>query len=245
MNGYAIPLSGASLTALASGALWWGARKLLVVSDLHLGKSDRAARRSGAVLPPYETEDTLARLDALIQATDPHAVICLGDTFDDRMAAETLDEAHRLWLLRLMAGRRWIWVEGNHDPGPLTLGGTHLAEHVEAPLVFRHIALPEAEGEVSGHYHPKARVGSGVSRPCFLIDRKRLILPAFGTYTGGLRSDSAVLCDLMGEDALALLTGQREQIGNPDVREALERALNDPSMDVRRAASGVLERAGR
>jgi metallophosphoesterase superfamily enzyme len=66
--------------------------------------------------------------------------------------------------------------------------------------------------EVSAHYHPKARLrlGAGsVSRPCFLIDRDRVILPAFGRYTGGLDCASPVLDALMGPDALAVLTGDR------------------------------------
>jgi len=212
MNAYAFQLVGAALLAQPSGALWWPDRSLLAVSDLHFGKSDRAARRAGALLPPYETQDTLARLDADIALLQPDTVLCLGDSFDDLEAAETLAEPLALWLARLMAGRRWLWVEGNHDPGPLALGGTHLAVHREGPLSFRHIALTgrpgETCGEVSGHYHPKARVGP-VSRPCFLLDDCRLVLPAYGTYTGGLRTGSAAIESLMGPDALALLTGPR------------------------------------
>ncbi len=208
MNGYDLNFHGQALTALPSGALWWPARRLLTVSDLHLGKSDRAARRLGTLLPPYETEDTLTRLDAEIAALSPTTVLCLGDSFDDAEAARHLDERHALWLSRLMAGRRWLWVEGNHDPGPLGLGGSHLASHREDGLNFRHIADPSATGEVSGHYHPKARVG-GRFRPCFLIDRTRIVMPSYGTYTGGLDCKSAPLSGLMSADALALLLGPR------------------------------------
>ena len=207
MNGYEFTLSGEVMTALPSGALWWTAQRLLAVSDLHLGKSDRVARRSGMLLPPYEVEDTLSRLDALIAELRPRTVICLGDSFDDLAASEALSEAHRLWLSRLMAGRRWLWIEGNHDPGPVELSGMHLAEFREGPITFRHIADAALHGEISGHYHPKARIGSGISRPCFLIDEARVILPAFGTYTGGLRTNHPALCDLMGERAIAALTG--------------------------------------
>ncbi len=209
MNGHEFTLAGARLTALPSGALWWGARRMLVVSDLHLGKSDRAARRTGALLPPYETEDTLARLDADIAALAPASLLCLGDSFDDLAAADALSEAHLLWLARMMAGRRWLWVEGNHDPGPLTLGGTHLAEHREGDLTFRHIAETDATGEVSGHYHPKARVAASIVRPCFLADERRVILPSYGTYTGGLDCRSGPLAEVMGPDAIALLVGPK------------------------------------
>jgi uncharacterized protein len=200
--------AGVALAALPSGALWWPDRRMLVAGDLHLGLSDRAARTGGALLPPYEVDATLDQLEAAVAALDPATVLCLGDSFDDRAAADRLAPAHRLRLTRLMAGRRWLWVEGNHDPGPLDLGGTHLAEHAEGGLTFRHIAMPGGRAEVSAHYHPKARVG-GAARPCFLVDAQRLILPAFGAYTGGLRWDAPVLRALMGPGARALLTGPR------------------------------------
>jgi len=88
------------------------------------------------------------------------------------------------------------------------LGGTHRAEFATAGLTFRHIAVPGGTGEVSGHFHPKARV-AGRSRPCFLIDAARVILPAFGCYTGGLRATDPALAALLGPQALAVLTGPR------------------------------------
>ena len=211
MNAHAFSLSGAALLALPSGALYWPDRKLLCVSDLHLGKSERMARRSGMMLPPYETHDTLGRLDSEINALSPETVVCLGDSFDDLNAGLSLPEEARMWLARLVAGRDWVWIEGNHDPGPLELGGRHLAALRLDGLVFRHIATTE-NAEISGHYHPKAVVnlpGRQVSRPCFLIDSARAILPAFGTYTGGLRCTDPVLTALMGRDARAVLTGAK------------------------------------
>lgn len=210
MNGYDLTFAGARLTALPSGALFWPDQGLLCISDLHLGKSDRIARRAGTLLPPYEGHDTLTRLQTDIDMTRPRTVLCLGDSFDDLAAADNLDATTRDWINRLQAGRRWIWVEGNHDPGPVDLGGSHLAELTLPPLVFRHIAEPGAVGEVSGHYHPKARLilrGRAVTRRCLLIDRDRIVLPAYGTYTGGLRTHDPVLCQLMAPDARAVLLG--------------------------------------
>jgi len=210
MNGLPFSFVGETLTALPSGALHWPARGLLCVSDLHLGKSERMARRGGPMLPPYETRETLARLDADLRATEPDTVICLGDSFDDLAAMRALAEEARTALTTMMAGRRWIWIEGNHDSGPVDLGGTHRDRHRDGPLTFRHIATASGTGEVSGHYHPKARLalkGRAITRPCFLHDAARLILPAYGTYTGGLRSDDAALAALMRPEALAVLTG--------------------------------------
>lgn len=211
MNSVTFNLAGATLMALPSGALWWEEARLLVVSDLHLGKSERMARRGGALLPPYEAHETLARLADEIATRDPAMVLCLGDSFDDLDAAEALPRRAREELLSLQAGRRWIWIAGNHDPAPVDLGGAHLAELRLKGLTFRHEAKPGAEGEVSGHYHPKAVLdlkGKRISRPCFLVDGQRVILPAFGTYTGGLRWTDPALRALLAPGARAILTGR-------------------------------------
>jgi DNA ligase-associated metallophosphoesterase len=209
MNAHAFRLSGTSLHALPSGALLVPDHDLLCVSDLHLGKSDRIARRGGALLPPYETRATLEKLAAAIAATDAHTVVCLGDSFDDLDAADSLTEDERLWLVSLQAGRRWIWIEGNHDPGPITLGGSHCASYHTGALTFRHIADPLAGGEVSGHYHPKFGPPGRAGRPAFLYDSNRVILPAFGAYTGGLRADRPVIAGLMRPGAVAVMTGHQ------------------------------------
>lgn len=201
---------GETLTALASGALYWRAQGLLVVSDLHFGKSARVARWGGAQLPPYETSETLDRLERDLSAVSPARVICLGDSFDAPGLDTALPEADLMRLATLQAGLDWTWIEGNHDPGPVSLGGSHRAAARIGPLVFRHIASEGGSGEVSGHYHPKAVVharGRSISRPCFLVDADRLILPAYGAFAGGLRCDSPALARLMGSGAQAILTG--------------------------------------
>ena len=211
MNGHDFTLAGAELRALGSGALWWPDQSLLCVSDLHLGKSERVQCQGGGPLPPYDTRDTLNRLAADLTRCNARIMICLGDSFDDISAAQALPEEEKLWIARLQAGRRWVWIEGNHDPGPVDLGGTHLAELPLAPLTFRHIANPGTSGEVSGHYHPKAEVRTRartISRPAFLADSDRVILPSYGTYTGGLRSSDPALTSLMRREATAILTGR-------------------------------------
>lgn len=177
MTGLAFRFAGADLVARASGALWWPRHRALIVADLHLGKSERLARRRGTLLPPFETRDTLHRLEAEIAATDPAQVISLGDAFDDDAARGGLPPEDRAALDEMLRTAPWHWVAGNHDSG----SGS-------AALWFDDVALRHVAGDgpdISGHYHPKARI-SGQRRAVFVCGAQHLILPAFGTYTGGL-----------------------------------------------------------
>ncbi len=211
-----LPLAGAGLLALPSGALWWEAEGLLAVADLHLGRSERLARRGGALLPPYESEDTLSRLERLVVALAPAHVLCLGDSFDDGAAARALPVPLARRLAQLAEDRRWTWIAGNHDPRPPGLPGAHAEALALGPLRFRHIAAEAppgpGEGEVSAHYHPKARLhhrGRRICRPAFLSGAGRLVLPAFGTYTGGLDARDPLFAALLGPAARVHLTGRR------------------------------------
>lgn len=214
MGGAEIRLGGEVLDARPSGALHWSARRLLVLGDLHLGRAERLAREGASLLPPYETRDTLDRLEAEVLATDPRLVVCLGDSFDDLVAANGLAAGLGPRIARLAAGRRWLWIAGNHDPAPVDLPGEHVGALAMAPIRFRHIAQPLGDGEceVSAHFHPKARLclgGTRITRRCFLADRRRVILPAFGTYTGGLDVLDAAFRPLIGPGGQALLVGRQ------------------------------------
>lgn len=218
MAGYTFELAGARLVATRHGALWWQERALLCVSDLHLGKAERIAREGGGLVPPYDTRETLNRLHGLVEAYRPEKVIALGDSFDDGQAEAALGREEFIDLAAMMSGRHWIWITGNHDPGPVHIGGSVRAAYREGALVFRHIAeAGDASGEVSGHYHPKHKLvaaGRSVSRPAFLCDARRVVMPAFGAYTGGMRSSDPVLAGLFGAGAVAVMTG-REAVAVP------------------------------
>jgi DNA ligase-associated metallophosphoesterase len=185
-----LDVAGVALVADCAGVLYWAEEGLLVVADLHLEKGSSFARR-GILLPPYDTAATLSRLARLIARFDPRTVIALGDSFHDGGGPDRVADADRASLLALQRGRDWIWVAGNHDPEPVDGVGGMSAELVAiGPLTFRHQPLPDAvDGEIAGHLHPVARVsgrGRMVSRRCFAADPRRLVMPAFGAYTGGL-----------------------------------------------------------
>ena len=216
MNTLSFNFADQEFQAVGNGALYWPSKRMLIVSDLHLGKSERVARRSGQFLPPYETQDTLSRLADTLQAFNPESVVCLGDSFDDLQASQNLLPQAITQLNTLMAGRRWIWIEGNHDPGPVEFGGSHMRQVSLKGITLRLIA-EEVTGklEISGHYHPKTRLsikGRWLTRPCFLIDATRVIMPSFGTYTGGLDCTNDAFSSLMDDKARAILTGHRPYI---------------------------------
>ncbi len=186
----AIHVAGAILVPDPSGALWWPAESLLVVADLHLEKGSAIARR-GALIPPYDTAATLDRLTAVVESRAPRTVVSLGDSFHDVGAGDRLPEIYRNRLARLQTGRDWLWIAGNHDPArPADVSGDWFEELAIGGLVFRH--EPDAgasRGEIAGHLHPSARVrlrGRSVRRRCFAGDGRRLVMPAFGAFTGGL-----------------------------------------------------------
>ena len=210
MNGYDFSLSGAQLKALWSGALWWPEQSLMIVSDLHLGKSERVARQNGDPLPPYDTRDTLNRLAADLALSHARTVICLGNSFADITPQDSLPEEERQWLYRMQEGRRWVWIDGPQTADPIEFGGAHLTELPLPPLTFRYIAQSGTSGEISGYYHPTATRetdGRVLTRPAFLIDSNRVILPAYGTHTGGPEGRITVPDQLLRPEAVAILTG--------------------------------------
>lgn len=196
MTGYAFDWHGLRLHARPSGALHWPEGGWLIVADLHLGKSERMARRGGALLPPYEGLATLERLGADIAETAPRMVVSLGDGFDDDAAAAALDDPVCAGLSRLMAGRDWWWIAGNHDPAACPrIGGHHADELPLGRVTLRHAAGDSPD--ITGHYHPAIRLAGQRAR-AFLIGADHLILPAFGAYTGGMDAGEAVLARLTG-----------------------------------------------
>ena len=211
MDCFKFSISENELVAMPSGALWWPAQSILCVSDLHFGKSNRLARMGQSWIPPYENQDTLLRLETDLDSTSAKKIICLGDSFDDNEASQSLPSDELLWITKMQAGREWIWISGNHDPSPKSLGGSFLHYLEIGKLYFQHIASADDRFEISGHYHPKIRVnikGQSFTRRCFLVDKNRVILPSYGTYTGGLYCNRDPLRSIMQQNAIALMTGK-------------------------------------
>ncbi|MGN6303184.1 MAG: ligase-associated DNA damage response endonuclease PdeM [Mesorhizobium sp.] len=185
-----VGLAGECAVCDPRGVLYFPDFGLLAVSDLHLEKGSAIARR-GALIPPYDTVATLARLAEAVSDYQPRIVVSLGDSFHDGWGAERLPLPFRQRLEALMTGRDWFWVTGNHDPdAPADLPGETVRELAFGSLILRHEPSGTyVEGEVAGHLHPCARIvqrGRSVRRRCFAGDGSRMIMPAFGAYTGSL-----------------------------------------------------------
>ena len=175
----------------SDGSLYLPSYRTLVVSDLHFEKG--RAQSAGAPLPRYDTDATLSKLEKALFRTDPETCIFLGDSFHNGDVAQNLPSVYRDTLARLAINREFIWIEGNHDPElPVFLPGRAAFAHVVNGLHFFHQITEQTsktKGQITGHFHPKARVNlklRRISAPCFIHDGRRLILPAFGAYTGGL-----------------------------------------------------------
>ena len=185
-----IAVAGVRAVCDQRAALHFPELDLLVVSDLHLEKGSSFARR-GRLIPPYDTAATLLRLASVVEDYAPRTIVSLGDSFHDGEGAARLPEPFRDSLLGMMKGRDWFWVAGNHDPdAPDDLPGETVQELAVGGLVFRHEPSKGlVEGEVAGHLHPCARIvqrSRSVRRRCFASDGARLVMPAFGAFTGSL-----------------------------------------------------------
>jgi DNA ligase-associated metallophosphoesterase len=208
-----IVIADTTLIADPAGALYWTEEQALVVADLHLEKGSSLAAR-GVLLPPYDTAATLARLVRLIDRYRPRRVIALGDSFHDGDGPARIPSDDRAALHGLQRGRDWLWIAGNHDPDrPDGVGGDFAAVAALGPLVFRHAPSPgDATGEIAGHLHPTARVavrGRCIGRRCFAADHRRLVMPAFGAYAGGLNVRDRAFAGLFDGTFVAHLLGER------------------------------------
>lgn len=204
-----LSFAGHAFDALSAGALFWPSRRALLLADLHFEKASWFAQ-FGQMLPPYDTLETLAGIEAVVARTRPAEIWCLGDSFHDIGGCDRLSGEAQDRLRALTGGADWTWITGNHDRIVADhCGGRVVDEAVVDGVVLRHEADPaETRPELSGHFHPKLRLklrGRGVSRRCFVATATKLILPAFGSLTGGLDAHHPEIVRAVGNGAEALI----------------------------------------
>jgi metallophosphoesterase superfamily enzyme len=148
----------------------------------------------------------------------------LGDSFHDGGGPARMAEPSRVTLAALQRGRDWIWLAGNHDPDPAdNIGGRFADVLALGALTFRHEPSSKAsDGEVAGHLHPLACIvqrGRAVRRRCFASDGRRLVMPAFGSYAGGLNVRNRAIASLFGALSFtAHMLGERRLYAVPAAR---------------------------
>ncbi len=217
-----VPLSfdGKQWIATREGALFCPATRTLVVADLHLEKASWYAAL-GQMLPPYDSFATLSTLTRLVDRFDPRALWCLGDNFHDGGGPARLPRHGRDLIEKLAARVTFNWIVGNHDPALSdAFGGTVHAEGRLGNAALRHIARRDASGpELSGHFHPKLRLtlrGRRVARPCFVRAGDKLILPAFGSLTGGMDAFDPAIEMVAGRISEAMIVTDRRLVCFPN-----------------------------
>ena len=177
----------------ANRTIFWENEKVLILSDLHLGKSGHF-RKSGIAIPQNIFKEDMQRLLATIQFYKPHQLIIVGDLFHSDFNKE-----HDLFLRwRKDLGALPIHlVKGNHDILKRDWYNTadvilHEKNFTLSNFTFTHDINDCSDKEenycFSGHIHPGIRInGTGrqsLQLPCFYFGKKYAVLPAFGKFTG-------------------------------------------------------------
>lgn len=205
----AITLGPARLHLLADRAVYWPARQMLLLADLHLGKGD-VFRRHGIAVPRGGTGQDLARLDHLLQFTGARRLMLLGDVVHGPINTAHWQSQWLAWRQQ-HAGLEVQAVRGNHDRAleRAALGIELLGEGIDCDgLWLCHEPLHDGRPALAGHVHPVVRLpGLARALPVFWQQRGQLVLPAFGAFTGGWRlrpGSGQQLYACNGEQLLAL-----------------------------------------
>ncbi|CAG1011365.1 hypothetical protein RHIZO_04010 [Rhizobiaceae bacterium] len=190
---YATSLGGEAVELFAQRALLWTRARTLFVADVHLGKA-AAFRAGGVPVPRGSTAGDLARLSSLVHASGAARLVVLGDFLHAKAGVvPALDDAFRRWR-DAHPSLAITLVRGNHDANagdpPGGWGVDVVAEPCALPpfLACHAPVSPRTGYALCGHVHPGVRLsGRGdesVRLPCFVLGRRRAILPAFGRMTG-------------------------------------------------------------
>lgn len=192
-------LEGFALELLPERAVFWPAEQTLLIADLHLGKAG-AFRRAGLAIPEGDTADTLERCTQLINRYDPERLILLGDILHTRLSADpALAQVIQRWRAQ-QATLPILAIQGNHDHELDALNGVldcqnEGIEHAGLGLFHHPREHAMDSAWVAGHWHPVAAIQGGGDRlrlPTFVVTQnKGLVLPAFGSLTGGFLVNQA------------------------------------------------------
>lgn len=201
-----IYFSQQELWLLKEKFIWWPATSSLIVSDLHLGKGISFIHQN-LYLPPYDIQETLNKLKFFIDKFQSQKVICLGDSFHRPDSYLGFDQKERDFLNSIIISvPEWCWIYGNHDHVlPPDLKGKKLPFIKEKTIEFHHAVshTTEKTAAIIGHYHPKYTLNfkkTMVRKPCYAWNKNILIMPSFGSYTGGLDIYHSSITNILGQN---------------------------------------------
>ncbi len=206
-----------------SGALYIPDYDILLVADLHFEKGSSLAR-FGVIIPPFDTRSTLDTLEDVVTRLKPKTLVSLGDSFHDRAGPQRLGSNEIERISALARQTQLLWITGNHDPDlPDDLPGDVAKQITVGNLTLRHEPTMDANGEICGHLHPAAIIkqrGRRVRRRCFAANQKRIFMPAFGAYTGGLNVKSDAFIPYWGKKEFVVF-----MLGKKTIHRIPSRAL--------------------
>lgn len=191
---YTVRIAGEPMVLCGDRALFWPARRRLLLADLHLGKAD-TFRRAGIALPTGGTHHDLDRLSALVADTGATSVWVLGDVLHGPLTDTHWRGAWNAWRAAHPA-LDVVALAGNHDRA---LASAALDLHLvgdavdDGPFALRHApGVHPTLHVVCGHLHPVASFHALKRRfPVFWLRDGITVLPAFSAFTGGVVVDRA------------------------------------------------------
>ena len=196
------------------GVIYWPRLMTIILSDLHLGKSMFWARH-GKFLPPYDNLETLSKLKKVLRKFQISKIIFLGDVFHDDSGYESLEPETIQILNEILCNYEIIFIAGNHDLNISIPKIKILKNYTKDSIIFSHYPstnVSEKKAQIFGHFHPKISVkisGRVISKKCFVIDKKKILLPSFGNYTGGLDINKNMLLNIFKKDCTYFMLGQK------------------------------------
>ena len=189
-----IIFANTELVLQKDGSVYWPDKKSLILGDLHLEKSSYFAKL-GNFLPPYDSFETLKKLEKSLNKLNVSKIILLGDIFHDKEGIKRLNKKLEKYLDYLCKKFEVIWLAGNHDGIVRPKDAIFCKEYQIDNINFNHKSFKNTIYELSGHYHPKVTLKlfkRKISKPCFLVGKSKIILPAYGTFTGGIDSQDKI-----------------------------------------------------
>lgn len=190
---FEVQMAGETVLLLAQKAIYWPARRMLIIADIHFGKA-ASFRALGVPVPHGTTSHNLAALDAMLALHPVTEMVFLGDFLHAKAAHASATVAAMLAWRQRNAELTLTLVRGNHDqhagdPAPALAIGLVDEPYLCGPFAFcHHPDLVTTAYVLAGHVHPVFRLAAGrdaLRLPCFLVGAGRAVLPSFGEFTGG------------------------------------------------------------